>query len=783
MKIKALRKAIIIGLSLGAVSPKGLSETLNLSFLQGGAKITPAEMSAFDSTYVPGKYLVDIFLNGQDKGKRLLNISAEEKNALCLPLLWLQQAGISINLDFYSSVFDAQRQCYIISHNSDSQVNFDFTAQSLSFSIPQRGLDKGEGSPKDWDYGVPALRLDYNVNGSVNSDSTSAFASSGVKLNAGKWLLTTSASMTKDTIDVPIATATRAIKNLEANLVVGKTFINNSFASSSGLLGVGINSDSSMSSDNLGYKPIFSGIARTHARVTLVQNNNVIYSEMVPPGPFDINNATLLGSGDVSMTITESDGKTTSQLFPIAVMPSMLSPGQWEYGFATGVRDDSDENKLTGLVGMGSLGYGFSQATVKGSVLYHQKYTSAGISLSRSFGSFGAVSLEAGLTRALYDNGNDHIGNRLSLAYSKTFDTNTSLYINGSKYGDDDYIEFSSFIPWGDGNADGERQKYQYDMGISHYLSEQLSVGCSGWMRDYGNGNEVGLNGRASMRFDNFSLGIGSSYSKTQVKNDYAFSLSVSIPLSTFGEKYNSYSSFNISGDGKSSYSTGISSGKDKWDYSVSMGGSPGSDMTYSANVGYQGDRAAITGQLSQAGPLTTGSASLSGSIIALPTAPDVIFSRNITDTIAIANVKNTAGVQFISSPYPTNGRGNAVIPVTSYEKNNITLEGSTLPLDTELLTTNETIVPTRGAVVYVPFGAVKVKRYLLQIRQKDGNFIPNGTWATTDEGAPLGFIAQNGVLFISTIDKPNGIKLGKCLIPSSDINETTELQEVHCES
>ncbi|MGL5236687.1 MAG: fimbria/pilus outer membrane usher protein [Plesiomonas shigelloides] len=782
MKVKVLRHAIISGLIFGVVSPKGFSETLNLSFLQGGAKITQDEISALDGIYVPGKYLVDIFLNGQNKGKRLLNVSAEDKNNLCLPLSWLQQAGIPINVDFYSSSFNSQRQCYII-NNNDSHVEFDFTVQSLSFSIPQKGLEKSKDSPKDWDYGVPALRFDYNINGNVNSDNSSIFASSGIKLNAEKWLLTTSASMTKDSIDVPMATATRAIKKLEANLVVGKTFINNSFSNSSGLLGFGINSDSSMSPSNLGYTPIFSGVARTHARVTLVQNNNVIYSEMVPPGPFDINNSTLLGSGDVLMTIIESDGKTTSQLFPITVMPSMLSPSQWEYSFATGIRDDSnEENKLTGLVGMGALGYGFSQATIKGSALYHTKYTSAGISLSRGLGAWGAASLEAELTRALYDNGSNHIGNRFSLTYTKNFNTKTSLYINSTKHVNN-YVKFSSFKPWRDSQAEGEKQKYQYDVGISHYVSEQLSIGGSGWMRNYGNGNTVGINGRASMRFDHFSLGIGSSYSKGKEKNDYAFSLSVSIPLPTFGKGYNSYSSFNVSGDGKSSYSTGVSGAKNKWDYSVSMGGAPGSDMTYSANVGYQGDQAAMTGQVSQAGPLTTGSASLSGSVIALPTAADLIFTRNITDTIAIANVKNTAGVQFTSSPYPTNGKGNAVIPVSGYEKNNITLEGSSLPLDTELLTTNETIIPTRGAVVYVPFGAVKVKRYLLQIKRKDGDLIPNGTWATTDAGAPIGFITQNGILFISSIDKPEGIKLGNCIVSGSDIKETTELQEVHCEN
>jgi len=113
---------------------------------------------------------------------------------------------------------------------------------------------------------------------------------------------------------------------------------------------------------------------------------------------------------------------------------------------------------------------------------------------------------------------------------------------------------------------------------------------------------------------------------------------------------------------------------------------------------------------------------------------------------------------------------------------NNVTLDGATLPIELELLTTSETAVPTSGSVVYMPFNAVKVKRYLFQIKDKDGQFMPSGTWATSSTGVPLGFIAQNGVLFVNSVDELKGLQLGRCAINGATIKETHLLQEVTCE-
>ncbi|MGJ7681764.1 FimD/PapC C-terminal domain-containing protein [Escherichia coli] len=61
-----------------------------------------------------------------------------------------------------------------------------------------------------------------------------------------------------------------------------------------------------------------------------------------------------------------------------------------------------------------------------------------------------------------------------------------------------------------------------------------------------------------------------------------------------------------------------------------------------------------------------------------------------------------------------------------------------------------------------------KVHRYLLQVKQRNGEFVPGGTWARDSKKTPLGFVANNGVLMINAVDAPGDITLGQCRIPGN---------------
>ncbi|EIQ7861891.1 fimbria/pilus outer membrane usher protein, partial [Salmonella enterica subsp. enterica serovar Infantis] len=93
----------------------------------------------------------------------------------------------------------------------------------------------------------------------------------------------------------------------------------------------------SMKPGNLGYTPVFSGIANGPSRVTLTQNGRTLYSGMMPAGPFSVTDVPLYSSGDVTMTVTGDDGREQTQVFPLSVMAGQLSPGQHEFSVAAGI--------------------------------------------------------------------------------------------------------------------------------------------------------------------------------------------------------------------------------------------------------------------------------------------------------------------------------------------------------------------------------------------------------------------------------------------------------------
>ncbi len=49
-------------------------------------------------------------------------------------------------------------------------------------------------------------------------------------------------------------------------------------------------------------------------------------------------------------------------------------------------------------------------------------------------------------------------------------------------------------------------------------------------------------------------------------------------------------------------------------------------------------------------------------------------------------------------------------------------------------------------------------------------------------KNTPLGFVANNGVLMINTVDAPGDITLGQCRIPAAKLQDTEKLQEITCE-
>ncbi|HGG4892109.1 TPA: F4 (K88) fimbrial usher FaeD, partial [Salmonella enterica subsp. enterica serovar Welikade] len=373
---KGLAFAIAAALSSGTA---GAGEKLDMSFIQGGAGVNPEVWAALNGSYVPGRYLVDLSLNGKDAGKQILDVTPQDSEALCLPEAWLTKAGIYVSADYFREGYDATRQCYVLTKAPAVKVDFDVSTQSLALAIPQKGLVKMPENV-EWDYGTEAFRMNYNANANSGRNNTSAFGSADLKANVGRWVVSSSATASggdggDNTATINMFTATRAIRSLSADLAVGKTSTGDNLLGSTGTYGVSLSRNNSMKPGNLGYTPVFSGIANGPSRVALTQNGRTLYSEMVPAGPFSVTDVPLYTSGDVTMTVTGDDGRVQTQVFPLSVMAGQLSPGQHEFSLAAGMPDDDSD--LEGGVFAASYGYGLGELTLRTGGVFNQDWQGA----------------------------------------------------------------------------------------------------------------------------------------------------------------------------------------------------------------------------------------------------------------------------------------------------------------------------------------------------------------------------------------------------------------------
>ncbi|WP_440136232.1 FimD/PapC N-terminal domain-containing protein, partial [Escherichia coli] len=222
------RAALALAVSASFASATGVAgEKLDMSFIQGGAEVNPEVWAALNGSYAPGRYLVDLSLNGKEAGKQILDVTPQDSNELCLTEAWLTKAGIYVSADYFREGYDATRQCYVLTKAPSVKVDFDVSTQSLALSIPQKGLLKMPENV-DWDYGTSAFRVNYNANANTGRNNTSAFGSADLKANIGRWVVSSSATASggdsgNNSTKINMFTATRAIRALSADLTVGKT--------------------------------------------------------------------------------------------------------------------------------------------------------------------------------------------------------------------------------------------------------------------------------------------------------------------------------------------------------------------------------------------------------------------------------------------------------------------------------------------------------------------------------------------------------------------------------
>lgn len=793
-------KLSALSLALFSSFATATDSELNLDFLRD-VNTVPSVLKS-GSRYPAGQYYVDVIVNQENIGKVPLTISAEEdkENALCFSPEWLKDADIPVRLEGYSDTLDATKQCYVLSKEPYTKVDFRYGTQTLVFSIPQ-SLTVSKTDPSRWDYGVPAARLRYDANVSHNTgQSTAAYANTDLLLNVGRWVLSSNMNATRDSqgqgeFAVRDATLSTAISQVKGDLLLGKSWTRSQLFNDFGFYGAALRSNSNMTPwEARGYAPLISGVASSASRITVTQGGYTVYSKLVPPGPYQLDDVRPVGNGDLVVTVEDESGRKTVTTYPVTTLPTLLRPGELEYNIAAGRKSSNGKisepfrEREKGVFWMGSLGYGLASTTLNAASILHDKYQAGGLSLTQSLGWLGAFSAGANLSQAKYDDGSRKRGHSVSAKYAKSFSDSSDLQLLAYRYQSRGYVEFSDY--YSNDRYRNYNKKSRYEARFTQRLGNS-SVSLAGWTENYWyqKGNASGADASFStMLFDDVSVFLQGGYSKQPYldKPDYNVGVNLSIPFSLGGTRYYNSSGFNYTRTGKGSFNTGVSaSPTERLSYNLNTSLAEKGERSVSGDMSYAFDRVQTGAMVTQGRNSTSVSGRISGSVVGT-TESGLLMSRENNSTVGVVRIPDVAGVS-INGSAPTNSRGYTLVNLSDYAVNTVSVDMDNVPDSLELKTTSYNVVPTEKAVVYREFGAEHIRRYILRVTDRDGKVI-NGGSARTEQGLDAGFIAGNGVLLMNMLTPPVQVSVEqgdgmRCRFSMKGIEaNTNRVQEVRCE-
>lgn len=739
------------------------------------------DLSVFEdgAGHPAGVYRVDIYLNDDLKDTSEVEFSmqktADGKESLqpCLSVAKLSEMGVKTEL--YPALGDKEAKCANLSVIPQANAEFRFSRQQLLLSIPQMAVSqsaRGYVPETQWDNGIPAMLLNYNLSGANNfsrsgnnKDSDTQYANLRPGINIGPWRLRNYTTWNRDSNgqdkwDTVYTYAARSIISLKSQLILGDSSSPSEVFDSVPFRGAQLATDDDMTPDSLkGYAPVVRGIARTNAQVIIRQNGYIIYQSYVAPGAFEINDMYPTGgSGDLYVTIKEADGSEQVMVIPFASLPVLQREGHLKYSLTSGQYRSYDGSVDETPFSQGTLIYGLPQGfTVYGGGQFSSHYQALNLGLGKNLGDFGAVSADVSQAWSTMQNQPKDNGQSWRVRYSKNIvQTGTNFAIAGYRYSTDGYYSLQEVMDTYRDDSYGnqtlfDRRRNRSELTISQDLTNGFGSLSLNWVsEDYWNSNRtmrsIGAGYNNSYNGISYSLnysynenatastGSGTGYGRVYDR-DQVFGLNINVPLSIFMP--NTYASYNLntSKHGNTTNTVGLNGTAlegNNLSWNVQEGyGSQGTGNSGNVNADYRGSYGEILGGYAYDNNSQRLSYGVQGGIIAHENG--VTFGQQMGETVALVAAPGAGGVMVGNQTgVKTDWRGYTIVPYTTpYRINTVQLDTQSLPDDVELALTNKNVVPTRGAVVRVNFDASVGQRALMTILRAGGAPIPFGAMVT----------------------------------------------------
>lgn len=726
-----------------------------------------ADLSLFTqpASQPPGIYPVTVYINGElQRGTKNIQFVSNNQGQLSPQLTpaMLQQWGVNTT-SFHAQddnvpVDDLDHYIPMMS------TEFIFNQLRLNISIPQAAMlqhipDAIDSA--DWDQGVPAALLNYNLSGGhgwKNSDSDRYYANLQSGINLGAYRLRNYSTWSYDGKSGGSWRSIRQylqrdIAALKSQFVLGDSYSPADVFDSVPFRGAQLASDDNMLPDSLrGYAPIIRGIAHSNAEVTVKQNGYTILRTYVAPGAFTLSDLYPTSSGgDLTVIVREADGSEHSFIQPFSAVPRMQRAGSLKYAATVGkYRNGGRDPAFAQLTWM----YGFANdITIYNGMQHARDYYAYALGVGTALGSLGAVSTDVTLARARLG-----MGASYRLLYSKNIPTfGTNITLAGYRYSTNGFYTFADAIDAeSNDRSDNRRQRLQFD--ISQRLGAAGALYFSVWQQNYWQQKARALTFSCGWNGQIHTISYNILYSQSRAQDrkpagEKQLALNIQIPLA--GLLADSWATINTSsvkkGDTRSLIGlSGNALAERNLSYNVQQSYARREGSGGNINVDYRGQYAELNGGYSRSGGMQQLNYGLKGGMVLHPFG--LTFSQPIAEQLAIVRTPGAKGIKVQNYPgVRTDAWGNAVIPyVSPYRKNNIMLDVEDLQDDVDIDSPVKTLIPTLGAVVVANYHTRVGYRALISLRWKDKP-VPFGAIVSTSSSG-TGIVGNDGIVYLSGV-------------------------------
>lgn len=748
----------------------------NTTFLQGAQSAVDLQLLLSANSVLPGNYRVDLYSNEVLVGRRDIDFKLNEQTGRvepCLTIELLEQLGIDMDKLKAEGRLDAEQACHDLPILIDqASMSYDSNRLRLAASIPQvamkRGL-RGYVDPQLWDAGVSAAFVNYqfNTSRSASEDKTRTANNLSLRngLNLGGWRLRNESNFSSGTGRPDTFKSNRSylqhdVTALKGQFSAGEIFTDSDLFDSVRYRGLKLASDEGMRADSeRGYAPVVRGVAQTSATVEIRQNNYVLYTTSVPPGPFEISDIYPSGSnGDLEITIIEADGRRRTSVQAFSSLPLMVRSGQVKYSLSAGRYNSNSGGFATPQILSTTLAYGLSN-TLTGVIGLQAtddyKALAVGSGLNTLLGAF-SLDITNSSSKA---QGETTQGNSLRALYAKTFTgTDTNFTLAAYRYSTEGFRSLTNHIE--DLGTDVRKRsgnsKTRTDLTVNQSLGRNREFGSlyltaidqRYWNRSGSQSVSAGYTNNWRDVTYNVDISRTKDLGTSGPSNDDTqFNLSVSFPL---GSRVRAPRAFVTTNTHKGNATTqaginGYLSENSDTFYSIQGGHSRTTGSSASANLSTRTSVADISLGYSQGRGYNSQNLNLGGAVVAH--RGGINLGQTVSETFALVEVPGVRGAKVSSYTGVETGRnGYAVIPnAQPYRVNWISLDTRDLGGDIEIDNATQQLVPRRGAVVIARYTGKSGRRVQFELLDSGGQRMPFGASVEDAKGKQLAIADPSG--------------------------------------